>query len=301
MRAEERRGTAAILIAAASYGFLGVFVKLALEAGVQVLPLAAWRFLLGAAVVWVLLAVRGRPLPPVSRWPGLAGLGVLYAVDALAFIVALQWVPASTAVLVFYIYPVAVVFLAAAFLGERLTPRKLAATGAALVGCALTVGGGLSRGRPLGFALILLAMLALSTYIVLSRPIMRSVPAHGGAAVTLGSTAVILLGVALARGGLSLGGGTRGAVLVILLAVVSTALPITLFLVGIRHVGAGRAAVYSTIEPVVTVISAGLVLGERIGLLQYVGGVLILTAILWLRSGKPLSSSEIPTPPDVGI
>ena len=41
MRAEERRGTAAILIAAASYGFLGVFVKLALEAGVHVLPLAA--------------------------------------------------------------------------------------------------------------------------------------------------------------------------------------------------------------------------------------------------------------------
>jgi drug/metabolite transporter (DMT)-like permease len=299
MRAEERRGTAAILIAAASYGFLGVFVKLALEAGVDVLPLAAWRFLLGAAVVWLLLAARRRPLPPLSRWPGLAGLGVLYAVDALAFIVALQWVPASTAVLVFYVYPVAVVFLAAAFLGERLTPKKLAATGAALAGCALTVGAGISRGRPLGFALVLLAMLALSTYIVLSRPIMRSVPAHGGSAVTLGSTAVILIVVALGYGGdLSLGGGTRGVVLVLLLAVVSTALPITLFLVGIRHVGAGRAAVYSTIEPVVTVISAGMILGERIGTLQYAGGVLILTAILWLRSERPLPASEIPTPLD---
>jgi drug/metabolite transporter (DMT)-like permease len=248
--------------------------------------------------VWLLLVARRRPLPPLSRWPGLAALGVLYAVDALAFIVALQWVPASTAVLVFYVYPVAVVFLAAAFLGERLTPRKLAATGAALAGCALTVGAGLSRGRPLGFALVLLAMLALSAYIILSRPIMRSIPAHGGAAVTLGSTAVILILVALAYGGLSLGGGTRGAVLVILLAVVSTALPITLFLVGIRHVGAGRAAVYSTIEPVVTVVSAGVVLGERIGTLQYIGGILILTAILWLRSERPLPASEIPTPLD---
>ena len=57
----------------------------------------------------------------------------------------------------------------------------------------------------------------------------------------------------------------------------------------------------ATIEPVVTVVSAGLVLGERIGLLQYIGGALILTAILWLRSGRPRIPSEIPTPPDVGI
>lgn len=298
MRAEERKGTAAILVAAVSYGFLGVLVKLALEAGVDVLPLAAWRFFLGAALVWVLLAVRRRPLPALARWPGLGALGVLYAVDALAFIVALQWVPASTAVLVFYVYPVAVVFLAAAFLGERLTPRKLAATGTAMAGCALTVGAGLSSGRPLGFALVLLAMLALSAYIVVSRPLMRSLPAHGSAAVTLTSTALVLTFVALVFGDLSLGGGTRGALLVIALAVVSTALPITLFLVGIRHIGAGRAAVYSTIEPIVTVVSAGLVLGERIGGLQYAGGALILTAILWLRSERPLPPSEIPTPLD---
>ena len=301
MRVEERRGTAAILIAAASYGFLGVLVKLALEAGVDVLPLAAWRFLLGAAVVWLLLAIRRRPLPPIARLPGLAGLGVLYAIDALAFMAALQWVPASSAVLVFYVYPVAVVFLAAAFLGERLTARKLAATGAALVGCALTVGGGISGGRPLGFALVFLAMLALSTYIVLSRPIMRSLPAHGSAAVTLSSTAIVLLAVAVVFGELSLGGGMRGAMLVIVLAVASTALPITLFLVGIRHVGAGRAAIISTIEPVVTVVSAAVVLGERVGVLQGIGGALILTAILWLRSERPVPPGEIPTPVEVGI
>jgi drug/metabolite transporter (DMT)-like permease len=298
MRAEERRGTAAILVAAVSYGFLGVLVKLALEAGVDVLPLAAWRFLLGASIVWLLLAARRRPLPPLRRWPGLAGLGVLYSIDALAFVVALQWIPAATAVLVFYVYPVAVVLLAAMFLGERLTPRKLAATAAAMSGCALTVGAGLSGGRPLGFALVLFAMLALSAYIVLSRPLMRSLPAHGSAAVTLGSTALILTTVALVLGDLSLGGGTRGVLLVAALAVVSTALPITLFLVGIRHVGAGRAAILSTIEPIVAVVLAGLFLDERIGLLQYVGGALILTGILWLRSERPLPPSETPTPLD---
>lgn len=288
----------AILIAAVGYGFLSVLVKLAFEAGVHVLPLAAWRFVLGATLVWLALAARRRPLPPLRRWPSLAGLGALYSIDSLAFIVSLQWIQAATAVLVFYVYPVVVVLLAAAFLGERLTARKLAATAAALVGCALTVGAGLSGGRPLGFALVLFAMFALSVYIVVSRPIMQSLPAHGSAAVTLGSTALILTAVSLASGGLALGGGTRGLLLVIALSVVSTALPITLFLVGIRHVGAGRAAVLSTIEPVITVLLAALLLDERIGLVQYAGGALILTGLLWLRSERPLPPSETPTPLD---
>jgi drug/metabolite transporter (DMT)-like permease len=298
MRAEERRGTAAILVAAVGYGFLGVLVKLALEAGVEVLPLAAWRFIIGATLVGLFLAARRRPLAPLSSWPGLAGLGLLYSIDALAFIVALQWIPAATAVLVFYVYPVVVVLLAAVFLGERLTVRKLAATLAALTGCALTVGAGLSGGHPLGFALVLLAMLALSTYILVSRPLMRSLPAHGSAVVTLGSTALVLAVIAVAFDDLALGGGTRGLLLVVALALISTALPITLFLVGIRHVGAGRAAVLSTIEPVVTVILAALLLDERIGLVQYVGGGLILTGILWLRAERPLPASETPTPLD---
>ncbi|HET6637580.1 MAG TPA: DMT family transporter [Gemmatimonadota bacterium] len=298
MRAEERRGTAAILVSAASYGFLSILGKLAFAAGVDVLPLAAWRFLIGAAVVWILLAARRRPLPPLRRWPGLAALGLLYAIDSLSYLAALQWVPASTAVLLFYVYPVVVVLLAALFLGEHLTRRKLTATALALTGCALTVGSGISGGRPLGLALVVFAMLALSTYIVASRPIMASLPAHGSAAVTLTSTGLLLTAAALGFDDMRLDGGTRGLVYVLALSLLCTALPITLFLVGIRHVGAGRAAVYSTIEPLVTVSLAAIVLRERIGVLQCLGGALILTAILWLRAERPLPMSEKPTPLD---
>ena len=298
MRAEERRGTAAILVSAGSYGFLSILGKLALASGVDVLPLAAWRFLIGAALVWVVLAARRRPLPPLRRWPGLTALGLLYAIDSLGYLAALQWVPASTAVLLFYVYPVVVVLLAAIFLGERLTRRKLVATAAALAGCALTVGSGISGGRPLGLLLVVVAMLALSGYIVASRPIMASLPAHGSAAVTLTSTALILTAAALGFDDMRLEGGTRGLAYVLLLSIVCTALPITLFLVGIRYVGAGRAAVYSTIEPLVTVALAAVVLQERIAPLQYAGGALILAAILWLRAERPLPSSEAPTPLD---
>src|SRR5688500_4911225 len=125
-RLESRAGVLAVLASALLYGFLGILIKLALEAGARPLPLAAWRFLIAAATVWLLLALRRRPAPPRRAWPPLAGLGALYAFNALCFTLALQWIPAATASLVFYMYPVVVVLLAAFFLDERLTPRRTA-------------------------------------------------------------------------------------------------------------------------------------------------------------------------------
>ncbi len=295
MRAEAK-GTAAILASAAGYGLISILVKLALADGVRVFALAAWRFVLGAALVWAVVLVAQRPLPPRGAWPALLGIGVLYAVDALAYVVALQWIPATTAVLVFYLYPIVVVLLAAAFLGERLTARRTAATLLSVAGCGLTAGEALGGGHPLGIVLVLVAVAALSAFILISRGLTERLPAFSSAALSLTGTAGVLVLVALATGGLALGGTPRGATLVATLALVSTALPLTLFLFGLKRVGAGKAAVFSTVEPVVTVIAAGIVLDERIAPLQYVGGALILAGVLWLRSERPLPRSEEPAP-----
>lgn len=294
----EREGTLAILASAVGYGFLAVLIKLALAAGVRPLPLVAWRFALASVAVWLLLALRRRPAPPGRAWLRLAGLGVLYAGNALTFTLALQWVAASTASLVFYTYPVVVVLLAALVLGERLTPRRLGAMALALAGCALTAGVGAAAGRPLGIALVLVSMSSLSLYIVATRSVLDRLPAHGSAAVIVSATALATTAAAALGGGLTLGGGGEGLALVALLAVVATALPITLFVIGLKRVGAGRAAIYSTIEPVVTVLAAAALLGERIGPPQAVGGALILAGAVWLRLERPLPRSEEVTPLD---
>lgn len=295
MRAEERSGTLAVFASAVAYGFLAILIKLALEAGARPLPLVAWRFVLGAVVVWILLAVRGRPAPPRGPLPWLIGLGALYALNAIAFTFALQWIPASTASLVFYTYPVVVLLLAAVLLGERLTARRVAAMTLAVSGCALTAGIGALSGDPLGIALVLLSMSSLSVFIVAGRTLVTRLPGHGSAAVIVTGTAAVALLAAWGLEGLALGGGARAVWLVALLAVACTAIPITLFVIGLKRVDAGKAALYSTVEPIVTVTVAGLVLGERIAGLQYAGGALILAGVVWLRLERRLLRVETPT------
>lgn len=283
----ELKGTLAVLVAALGYSTLPVLVKLALEAGAAIWPLVAWRFLVGAVVVWGYLLIARRPLPPRRTVPALAGLGVLYSGDAIAFLVGLQWVPAATASLVFFTYPAVVVLLAALFLGQRLTPARLAAVALTVGGCMLTAGAGLHGGEPRGLVLILIGVLLIALFVVVGDPVLRDLPALGASVVIVTATAAVTLLAALATGGLALGGGGEAAFLTLLIGLLATALPVTLFLTGIKLVGAGRAAIISTAEPAFTVVLAALLLAERLTLLQLLGGALILAGILWLRVERP--------------
>src|ERR671934_131362 len=67
------------------------------------------------------------------------------------------------------------------------------------------------------------------------------------------------------------------------LAVVSTVGAIALFFAGLRRAGPTTASILSTVEPLVTVLLALAVFGERLGAVQLAGGALVLAAVIVLR------------------
>ena len=63
----------------------------------------------------------------------------------------------------------------------------------------------------------------------------------------------------------------------------STVVAVSAFFAGLRRVGPSEAAILSTFEPVVTVVLAFFVLGERLTPLQLAGGALVLAAVVLLQ------------------
>jgi drug/metabolite transporter (DMT)-like permease len=53
---------------------------------------------------------------------------------------------------------------------------------------------------------------------------------------------------------------------------------------GLPRVGAARAALMSTVEPVITVVLAVVLLGDRLSAIQVVGGVLVLLAVIIVQA-----------------
>jgi drug/metabolite transporter (DMT)-like permease len=283
-------GTALCLASGAAFGAMAVFGKLSYGEGVTVGTLLAVRFALAAALFWALVLASGaadevRALTPRSLAIGL-GLGACgYALQSGCYFAALQRIDASLLALLLYTFPAMVAAAAVALGRERLDARRLTALGLALGGLVLVVAGaGTGALDPLGAGLAIAAAVVYTTYILVSDGVVgRMSPRVLSALVCTGAAVSLTVGSA-ALGQLRLaevsdaGWGWLGC-----LAVVSTVGAIALFFAGLRRVGPTTASILATVEPLVTVVLAFLVFGERLGGAQLAGGVLVLAAVLTLN------------------
>src|SRR5207245_3404907 len=84
--------------------------------------------------------------------------------------------------------------------------------------------------------------------------------------------------------------GAAAAWPVLFAGVIGAGVPTLCFITGIRLLGAPRAAILATLEPVVGVGLAALLLREEPAVLQIVGGLLIIGAGVLLQLRSPASS-----------
>jgi drug/metabolite transporter (DMT)-like permease len=191
--------------------------------------------------------------------------------------------------LVVYLYPAFVGLASVAWLGDRLDGLRGSALGMSMVGIVLVVAGAGQIGEldVIGIGLALLAALGQTFYVIAARHGFARVPGAQAAFLTMaGATAIyIMLALLFAQAGTLLQplDSTAAFWPVLLAGVIGASLPTFLYITGIRRLGASRAAILSTFEPVVGVALATVLLGERPGPLQLVGGALIVAAAITLQ------------------
>jgi drug/metabolite transporter (DMT)-like permease len=282
-------GSLLCLASAAAFGSMAIFGKLAYDEGATVGTLLATRFVLAAALFWLLAlgCLRGLRRRDVALALALGAVG--YGAQAGGYFTALERLDASLLSLLVYTYPVIVTVAAVALgreTGSRCTALALVLASSGLV----LVLAGASAGAldPVGTALALGTAIVYSAYILVSQGVAARVgPLALGALVCTGAAGSLTLGAA-AAGDLhpaavsAAGFGWLGG-----LAAVSTVAAIALFFAGLRSAGPTAASILSTLEPVVTVALAFLAFGESLGGAQLAGGALVLMAVLAVRNPNP--------------
>ncbi len=295
---DETRGLTLVAASTVAYGILPILGKVAYGAGVEVMPLLAWRYVVAGLLI---VALERGPRPPLRERVRLWAIGGVFVLNSIAYFRALERIPASVTALVLYTYPVIVALLAALVGVERLTGRAVLAALGAFAGCALTARGAPS-GAPLslpGVAWALVAALVYASYIVLSSRFGAGVPARVLALHLAQAAAVVCVAFGLAGGGLALPLDARALLAVAGMGVVSTVVAMIAFLAGMALVGPTRASVLSSLEVVVTLVLAFLFLGERLGPQQWAGAALILGAVALQNIGvlrRAMMGSSPPKP-----
>jgi drug/metabolite transporter (DMT)-like permease len=150
----------------------------------------------------------------------------------------------------------------------------------------------------LGVGLAFVAGLGQTFYVLAARHGFAHVPGAQAAAMTMGGAAALYLLISLALG--AVGdlaaplGGLDALWPVLLAGVVGAGVPTVAYISGIRRLGAPRAAILANFEPVVGVLLAALLLGERTTAAQLLGGALIIAAgvVLQLRPRAEIAEHE---------
>lgn len=280
-------GVALIAVSASAFGAMAIFARAATASGADIFAMLLFRFFVATVLLLVWCRLQRVRFPSRRRALGISLMGGIgYVGQSLCFFGALQYAQASLVALLLYLYPVFVTILAAIFLHERLTPVKLGALLLCSLGTALTVGGG--HGQPLGMVLAVASALIYSGYIVVGARLTKGVDARATAALVCLAATVSFGAMAAVR--LSQGvplrwpAGAGGWAALVAIAVCSTVIAILTFFAGLQRLGAGRASMLSTLEPVVTVLLAAVLLGETLTMPQLGGGVLILAGVVWLSA-----------------
>lgn len=277
-------GIAFIAVSASAFGAMAIFARLAFSAGANVTGVLAARFAIAGVLLAAVMVATGRPWPRGRALAVAVAMGAIgYVGQAMCFFAALHFASAGLVALLLYTYPTLVVVLAAMFLGARLTRVKVALLVASFAGLALTLGGG--QGSAAGIALGLAAAAFYSVYIVVGARELGHVDALASTTVVcLSAAAVLALSPAVAEPRFPAdpwGWAAVGAI-----AIVSTVVSILAFFAGLKRVGPAVASIVSTLEPVVTVVLAWLVLGESLTAWQLAGGAIVLTCAAFLARAR---------------
>ena len=281
---EHSLGVALTLGSAVAFGATGVLAKVAYGAGAGVPALLSARFTLAALLLWGLVAWRRPALPPLRTvLAALALGGIGYAGEALLYFSALQRLDASLVALLLATYPVVVVGAAILLGRERPDRGRMIALTAALGGTVLVLGGasiGALNGA--GLLLALGSIFAYATYVILADGFTRRIDG-------LLLAALVITGAAIGTSVAGIAGGADYALKPIAwmsiagLAAVCTVVPITAFLLALPRIGPGTASILSTLETVIAVGLAAVLLHDALGVLQLLGAALVLGAVVILQ------------------
>jgi DME family drug/metabolite transporter len=280
-------GALAAAAAAATWGTLGFFAKILYAQGVSFESLVAVRASVGwLAVIGFLLATRDARSLRVERRDlafllplGLVGIGAFY----LLYFYTVRESTVGTAAILLYSAPAFVVILAWLFLRELLNVTKVFGLLLTLGGISLVIGAYDPANLEVSPKILLTGLLSGLTYglyAIFGRPVAGHLSAPVILSYALAFGSALLIVAALPTLDTLAGLPVTSYLILLMLSVVHTTLAFALYTFGIRHLGAGRAAIVATIEPVVAGILGVTLLGEDLTVLKVLGALLVISGAI---------------------
>lgn len=277
---------AALLLGAAAIAFAPIFVRLS-DTG----PTASafWRVALAAAPlwIWVWLSPRGAGAGRLA-WKPLIVAGLCFAGDLGAWHVSIMYTTVANSTLEANFAPIFVTLGAWLLFRQRVSRLFLVALVVTLSGAVLLIGPNFALGGRalLGDALGVLTAVFYAGYMLAIKSASERCTTAGIMAVSTSVAVLALFPYALATADVFLPQSANGWLVLIGLALVPHIAGQSLIAYGFARLPAAFSSVSLLLQPVLAAIYAWVLLGEAVGPVQMLGGLVVLAGIYLARRGS---------------
>ena len=278
--AQQITGLAAAAAASISLGVITPAARLAYDSGVSTTTLVAFRVAVATVIIAGLVAFLRRPwaFNPTALKPTLATvLGILMV--AFGYMSSVLFIPVSLSALIFFTFPIIV--LVHATLTERRAPSlaTVAAFATAFAGLTLALGPSFEILDLRGVGCALIAAVGACLVMITGSWAARRMDALTLTFYTQALCLPVVVAVLLSVGNVALptdGAGWTG----LNIAAAGYIAGMCLLMAAVRLANPAPVSMINNLEPLVTLVAAALILGERMTGIQYAGGGLVLVAVV---------------------
>ena len=274
---------AALLLGAAAIAFAPIFVRLS-DTGPS--ASAFWRVALATLPLWIWmrLSPRAESAAPRQCKP-LVIAGLCFAGDLGAWHLSIMYTTVANATLEANFAPIFVTLGAWLLFRQRVSRQFLVALAVTLGGAGLLIGPNfaLGGGALLGDALGVLTAIFYAGYMLAIKSASERTGTAGIMAVSTGVAALALLPYALLSADVFLPQSASGWLVLIGLALIPHIAGQSLIAYGFAHLPVAFSSVSLLLQPVLAAIYAWALLGEAVGPVQMLGGLVVLAGIYMAR------------------
>jgi len=278
-------GVFLIVVSAASFGANPIFARIAYDAGANPSTFLFFRFAIASAVMFLIMIIgnfkfpRGRLLFTLVMMGGVGIVGT-----TISFYTALTLAPVSLVVVLASMYPAFVTFLAAIFFKQRITNYKIAALFLTMMGIVFTVGLDIG-GQFLGIVLSVTTAVIYSVFLMFGSLSVQKAGAFSASTV-ITVAAFVIYGLLVTVQGMELPTVLSGWISIAASAIISTTFGSVAFFAGLKRIDTANTSIISTLEVVVSIALAIIVLGETITLSKIIGATMVISAVAILAKSE---------------
>lgn len=195
------------------------------------------------------------------------------------YLSSVAFIPVGLAAMLLYTFPLIVAAISHFQEGTRLGPMRVGAFLLAFTGLVIALSPALADLDWRGIVLASVAAVTTAVTLILSRRLISELGVFTFTMYMSAGSVILITGVILLVGGIALPQNSSGWT-GLSGAAFGFGVGILAMFTAIKHVGSVATAMLLNLEPLISILAAAIVLGERLTMLQFTGGIMVVTALI---------------------